>query len=66
LLAKCFCPKHGKLDLDDIQILNGQPLCKKCRSALEFGQVRPRRIEKPSPKRKRRKKRRSVKKRAKK
>jgi hypothetical protein len=62
LLAKCFCPKHGKLDLDDIQILNGQPLCKKCRSVLEFGKVRPRPVEKPAPKRKRRKRRKRTKK----
>lgn len=64
MLAKCFCPKHGKLDFDDVQIVNGQPICKRCKSVLEFGKVRPRRVEKPTTKK--RKARRKKKKRTKK
>ena len=45
-MARCFCPKHGKLDFDDVLIDEGQPVCKKCKSPLEFGKVRPRRLEK--------------------
>lgn len=44
--AKMFCPKHGKLDFDDVAIKKGMPICRKCQSALEFGKVLPRRVEK--------------------
>jgi len=54
--ARCFCPKHGKLDFDNIIIQGGLPTCKKCRSTLEFGKVVPRRVEK-APKKKKRKRR---------
>ena len=57
MLARCFCPKHGKLELDAIQIINGQPICQKCKSVLEFGKVRPRSVEKSSPKKKRKRRR---------
>jgi hypothetical protein len=40
--AKCFCPKHGKLDFEDIVIRNGAPTCGKCSSELQFGTVKPR------------------------
>jgi len=40
--ARCFCPTHGKLPLEDIIIKNGTPVCRKCISALEFTDVRPR------------------------
>jgi len=58
MLARCFCPKHGKLDFDDIYIKYGKPICRKCESALEFGKIKPRHIEKPTKKRKRRKRKR--------
>lgn len=57
MLARCFCPKHGKLEFDDIYIDHGKPICRKCRSVLEFGKIKPRYIEKPTKKRKRRKRR---------
>lgn len=44
--ARMFCPKHGKLDFDDVAIKKGMPICRKCQSALEFGKVLPRRVEK--------------------
>lgn len=47
MLARCFCPKHGKLDFDDIHIDAGLPVCKKCKSPLEFGKVKPKRVGKP-------------------
>ncbi len=40
--ARCFCPKHGRLSLDDIIIKAGIPVCSKCSSPLEFCEVRPR------------------------
>lgn len=43
--ARIFCPKHGRLDFDDVVIKNGIPICRKCQSILEFGKVRPRKIE---------------------
>lgn|GEM_PF-2919643 len=61
MMARCFCPKHGKLDFEDIYIQNGLPVCNKCKSPLEFGEVKPRRVEKPAAKR-RRNKRKAVKK----
>jgi len=39
--AKCFCPKHGKLKLEEILIKAGSPVCSKCYSPLEFCEVRP-------------------------
>lgn len=51
--ARIFCPQHGKLELDDVVIKNGVPICRKCMSALEFGKIRPRPVEmKPVEKRK--------------
>jgi len=44
--ARMFCKEHGKLDFEDIIIKNGTPTCAKCGSILEFGTVRPRKIEK--------------------
>ncbi len=43
--AKCYCPKHGRLKFDNIMIRDGLPTCKKCKSVLEFGDVKPRKIE---------------------
>lgn len=40
--AKTFCPNHGRLEIDQISIKNGQPICNRCASHLEFGMVRPR------------------------
>jgi repressor of nif and glnA expression len=40
--ARCFCPTHGKLNLDEIVIKNGIPVCSKCSAELQFGDVRPR------------------------
>ena len=40
--AKCFCPTHGKLSLEEIVIKNGVPVCAKCSAELQFGNVRPR------------------------
>lgn len=40
--AKCFCPNHGKLSIEEIIIKNGSPVCSKCSSILEFADVRPR------------------------
>jgi len=54
--ARMFCPKHGKLSLDDVIIKNGLPICRKCQAVLEFGKVKPRRIEAAKEKKKRRKK----------
>lgn len=57
--ARIFCPKHGRLSLDDVAIKKGVPVCRKCLSVLEFGKIRPRGIEKgekkEQPKRKRKK-----------
>jgi hypothetical protein len=39
-----FCPKHGKLDFDDVIVKNGKPVCRKCRAVLEFGKVKPRKV----------------------
>lgn len=51
--ARIFCPQHGKLELDDVVIKNGVPICRKCMSVLEFGKIRPRPVEmKPVEKRK--------------
>jgi hypothetical protein len=46
MLAKCKCPKHGKLSMEEITIKNNIPVCKKCSSPLEFCDVRPRKIKK--------------------
>ncbi len=43
--ARIFCPTHGRLDLDDVIIKNGEPICKKCSSILVFGDVKPRMFE---------------------
>jgi hypothetical protein len=43
--AKCFCPKHGKLSLEEIMIKGGAPLCNKCSSTLEFADVKPRKVK---------------------
>lgn len=40
--AKTFCPNHGRLEIDQISIKNGLPICNRCASPLEFGMVRPR------------------------
>jgi ribosomal protein L37AE/L43A len=40
--ARCFCPKHGRLSLDEIVIKNGIPVCSKCSAELQFGNVKPR------------------------
>ena len=40
--AKTVCPTHGRLDIDQIIIKNGTPVCSKCSSELQFGVVRPR------------------------
>jgi len=40
--AKCYCPTHGRLDLEEIVIKNGAPVCSKCSAELQFGTVRPR------------------------
>ncbi len=44
--AKCFCPEHGKLSLDLINIKNGVPVCGKCSKELEFADVRPKSVKK--------------------
>ncbi|MFH8108810.1 MAG: hypothetical protein QXY24_03660 [Candidatus Aenigmatarchaeota archaeon] len=40
--ARCFCPKHGKLSLEEIVVKNGLPVCSKCSSELQFTDIRPR------------------------
>ncbi len=40
--ARCFCPKHGKLNLEEIVIKDHTPLCAKCHSVLEYCIVKPR------------------------
>jgi hypothetical protein len=40
--AKTVCPTHGRLEIDQIVIKNGIPVCGKCSSELQFGVVRPR------------------------
>ncbi len=55
--ARCVCPTHGRLSLDDIIIKNGMPVCRKCFAILEFGEVKPRRLKGIKPKRRRRRKR---------
>jgi len=40
--AKTVCPNHGRLEIDQISIKNGVPICSKCSSELVFGVVRPR------------------------
>jgi hypothetical protein len=40
--AKCYCPKHGRLDFDGIMIKNGTPICSRCSAELQFGVVKPR------------------------
>jgi len=40
--AKCYCPTHGRLDLEEIVIKNGVPICSKCSAELQFGTVKPR------------------------
>jgi hypothetical protein len=46
MLARCVCPKHGKLSMDDIVIKNNIPVCRKCSSPLEFCNVKPRKVKK--------------------
>jgi len=43
--ARCICPIHGRLSFDDIIIRNGVPVCRKCYSELQFGVVKPRRLD---------------------
>ena len=40
--AKTVCPTHGRLEIDQIVIKNGIPVCNRCSSELQFGTVRPR------------------------
>ena len=40
--AKTMCPNHGRLEIDQIVIKNGVPICNRCQSELQFGVVRPR------------------------
>ena len=40
--AKTVCPTHGRLEIDQIVIKNGIPVCDKCSRELQFGVVRPR------------------------
>ncbi|MEM7821646.1 MAG: hypothetical protein QXX38_02445 [Candidatus Aenigmatarchaeota archaeon] len=40
--AKCICPKHGRLKLEEITIKKGVPVCSKCSSELQFGTIKPR------------------------
>lgn len=54
--ARMFCSKHGKLSLGDVVIKNGLPVCRKCQAVLEFGKVRPRRVEAAAKKKKKRRK----------
>ena len=37
-----FCSTHGRIDIDQIVIKNGVPICSKCSKELEFGTVKPR------------------------
>lgn len=46
MLAKCYCPRHGRLDLNEIVIKNGVPVCAKCSAELEFANVKPRKLKK--------------------
>lgn len=52
--AKIVCLKHGRLDFDDVIIKNGIPICRKCQSVLEFGKIRPRKVEGAEKKKRRR------------
>lgn len=45
MLARCYCPKHGRLDFEDIMIKKGVPICAKCSSELNFGNVKPRKLK---------------------
>jgi len=40
--AKTICPNHGRLEIEQIVIKNGVPICGRCSSELQFGVVRPR------------------------
>lgn len=40
--AKTVCPNHGRLEIDQISIKNGVPICSRCSTELQFGVVRPR------------------------
>jgi hypothetical protein len=40
--ARCSCPKHGKLSLEEIIVKAGTPLCSKCNSVLGFCKILPR------------------------
>lgn len=44
--AKCVCPKHGRLKMNQIIIDDRIPKCKKCKSVLEYAEVRPRKVKK--------------------
>jgi len=43
--ARIFCPTHGRLDLADVVIKSGEPICGRCSSVLVYGEVKPRRLE---------------------
>jgi hypothetical protein len=45
MLARCYCPEHGRLGFDEIVIKNRTPICSKCSKALEFGTVKPRTLK---------------------
>ena len=53
--ARIFCPTHGRLELCDVVIKSGEPLCGKCSAALEYGDVRPRNVDVAKPKERKRK-----------
>jgi len=42
--ARVLCKSHGKLTMEKIMIKNGNPVCNKCFSVLEFADVRPRSV----------------------
>ncbi len=44
--AKCVCPAHGQLPMEQITIRNGNPVCGKCHAPLDFGDMRPRKVKK--------------------
>jgi len=44
--AKVFCKNHGTLGLEDIQIKDGSPICKKCSAELTYANVKPRKVKK--------------------
>lgn len=56
--ARIFCPTHGRLDLSEVVIKDGQPLCGKCSTVLVYGKVQPRVVEQKGKKVKKKSKRR--------